>query len=68
MKPDGTYTQTNLVTVAGMTETYSGTFTLSNVQGIGTYITFSANEEAYQVTGNNQFTSTTGAIIKCEGN
>ncbi len=68
LKPDGTYTQTNLITVAGMTETYSGTFTLSNVQGMGTYITFSANDEAYQVTGNNQFTSTTGAIIKYEGN
>ncbi len=68
MKPDGTYTQTNLVTVAGMTETYSGTFTLSNVQGIGTYITFSANEEAYKITANNEFTSSTGAVIKYTGN
>lgn len=51
-----------------MTESYSGRFSLSNVQGIGTYITFSANEEAYRITGNNQFTSETGAIIKYEGN
>ena len=47
-----------------MTENYSGKFTLSNVQGIGTYITFSANDEAYLITGNDQFTSETGAIIK----
>lgn len=64
LKEDGTYTQTKLITVAGVTENYSGKFTLSNVQGIGTYITFSANEEAYQITGNNQFTSSTGAVIK----
>lgn len=68
LKEDGTYTQTKLITVAGVTENYSGKFTLSNVQTIGTYITFSANEEAYKITGNNQFTSETGAVIKYEGN
>lgn len=68
LKEDGTYTQTKLITVAGITENYSGKFSLSNVQGIGTYITFSANEEAYRITENNQFTSETGAIIKYEGN
>lgn len=68
LKEDGTYTQTKLITVAGITENYSGKFSLSNVQGIGTYITFSANEEAYRITGNNQFTSETGAVIKYEGN
>lgn len=67
LKEDGTYTQTKLITVAGITENYSGKFYLSNVQGIGTYITFSANEEAYRITGNNQFTSETGAVIKYEG-
>ncbi len=66
LKEGGTYTQTNLITAAGMTETYTGTFTLSNIQGIGTYITFSVNEEAYKITGNNQFESSTGAIIKYE--
>ena len=68
LKEDGTYTQTKLITVAGITENYSGKFYLSNVQGIGIYITFSANEEAYRITGNNQFTSETGAIIKYIGN
>ena len=38
LKEDGTYTQTKLITVAGITENYSGKFSLSNVQGIGTYI------------------------------
>lgn len=64
LKEDGTYTQTNVITVAGITENYSGKFTLSNVQGLGTFITFSANDEAYQITGNNQFTSSKGAVIK----
>ena len=68
LKENGTYTQTKLITVAGVTESYSGKFTLSNIQGIGTYITFSANDEAYQITGNNQFTSSTGAVIKYQGN
>lgn len=68
LKEDGTYTQTKLITVAGITENYSGKFYLSNVQGIGAYITFSANEEAYIITGNNEFTSETGAIIKYVGN
>ncbi len=64
LKEDGTYTQTNLITVAGMTEKYSGKFTLSNVEGLGTFITFSANDEAYQITGNNEFTSSKGAVLK----
>lgn len=66
LNQDGTYTQTNLVTVAGVTENYSGKFTLSNIQGMGTYITFSANDVSYKITANNQFTSPTGAIIKYE--
>ena len=49
-----------------MTETYTGTFSLSNIQGIGTYITFSANDEAYKIIGNDQFESSTGAVIKYE--
>lgn len=64
LKEDGTYTQTKLITVAGVTENSSGKFTLSNIQGIGTYITFSSNEEVYRITGNNEFTSETGAVIK----
>lgn len=68
LKEDGTYTQTKLITVAGITEKYSGKFTLSNIQEIGTYITFSANEEAYKITADNQFTSETGAVIKYIGN
>lgn len=69
LKEDGTYTQKNIsTTTQNAVQTYSGTFTISNVQGVGLYITFSANDGAYQITGNNQFTSTNGAVIKYQGN
>ena len=68
LKEDGTYTQTNLVTVAGITENYSGKFTISKAQDLSTIITFSANDASYKITGNNEFTSATGAVIKYQGN
>ena len=66
LNSDGTYTQTNVVIVADMTEKYSGTYTISNDQNLGTIIQLSANDAYYFVTGNNQFTSVTGSIIKLE--
>lgn len=68
LREDGTYTQTNLITVAQMTETYSGTYTIIKDQTLGNIIKFSANDAYYQITENDQFTSRAGAVIKYEGN
>lgn len=68
LNADGTYTQTNVIIVAEMTESYSGTFSISYDQTLGAIIKLSANEACYQITGDNQFTSATGSIIKYEGN
>ena len=68
LNADGTYTQTNVIIVAEMTENYSGTFSISYDQTLGAIIQLSANDACYQITGDNQFTSATGSIIKYEGN
>ena len=66
LKEDGTYSQVNLITVAGITETYTGTYTIINDTNIGPIIRFSITDSSYLITGNNQFTSLTGSgeIIK----
>ena len=68
LNEDGTYAQTNVIIVADMTENYYGTFTLSYDQSLGLIIKLSANDACYQITGDNQFTSSTGSVIKYEEN
>ena len=66
---DGTYTQENYITEAGIRETYSGKYGI-NTQGNNTYIVLSANDSMYQVTANNQLTvmSGSGQIINYSSN
>ena len=65
---DGTYTQTNVIIAAEMTEEYTGTYKIVDDQNLGRIIILSANDAWYKITGNNQITSVTGSIIKYEGN
>lgn len=64
LREDGTYTETRLITAGNMEETYTGTFSLIRQQGVGDTIRLSADNTSYKVTGNNEFTSKTGAIIR----
>lgn len=69
LKQDGTYVQVNSSTATqSATQTYSGKFTINKVEGVGLFIIFSVDEEPYQITGNNEFTSNKGAVIKYQGN
>ena len=68
LKEDWTYTQTNFITIGEMTETYSGTFKIVEDANLGPIIVLSEDDNYYKITGNNQFTSKTGSIIKYEGN
>lgn len=68
LNADGTYTQTNVVIVAEMTENYSGTYRIIDDQNLGKIIILSANDAWYKITANNQITSATGTVIKYEGN
>lgn len=66
LKEDWTYTQTNFIIVANMTETYSGTFKIVEDENLGRIIILSADDNYYKITGNNELTSKTGSIIKQE--
>lgn len=66
LKEDWTYTQTNFVIVANMTETYSGTFKIVEDENLGRIIILSADDNYYKITGNDELTSKTGSIIKHE--
>ena len=69
IKSDGTYTQENYITEAGIRETYTGKYGVQS-QGNNTYIVFSANDSTYQVSGNNQLTTMSGSaqVINYSGN
>ena len=54
IKADGTYTQKNTITIAGVTEKYSGTYKVIDRQNVGSFIQFSANDAIYQITANNE--------------
>lgn len=66
LNEDWTYTQTNRIIIADMTENYSGTFKIVEDENLGKIIVLSADGSSYIITGNNQITSKTGAIISHE--
>lgn len=63
LNEDWTYTQTNKIIAADMTENYSGTFKIVEDESLGKIIILSADDNYYKITGNNQLTSKTGSII-----
>ena len=61
LKSDGTYSQKNIITVANITENYTGTFKVVDRGDLGMYIMLSANDAMYQVSGNNRLTVISGS-------